>query len=181
MIVRAPNAMIMTTLNIWICTIFEAIANLGEDLDLAKLNWDEFINKEEGSASLIFLFLARVGYVFCAAIFLFRIWTFWYRSELNKVAQIYGEAAVKGNHDNWRPSLYVRMGNTLKLGKKVRFLCLTWMFFIIFPSFMIEFILDIDQETHQLLLVVIYMTGTIPMFVLMVILVRRVKNNYGVV
>merc|ERR1719285_657344 len=148
MIVRAPNALIMITLTIWICTIFEAIANLREDLDLAKLNWDEFINREKGSVSLIFYFLATVGHVFCGTIFLFRIWTFWYRSQLNWVAQLWGEAAVKGNHENWRPSLYVRMGHTLKVEKKVRVVCFIWMSIVIIPSFMVELILVIDQQTR---------------------------------
>merc|ERR1719419_2007766 len=50
MFVRVPKAMIMITLIMWMCTIFEATAQLAEDLDLAKVNWDEFINKEKGSA-----------------------------------------------------------------------------------------------------------------------------------
>merc|ERR1719233_223935 len=181
MFVRVPKAMIMIILTIWMCTICEAAAQLAEDLDLAKLNWDEFISRESGSVSLIFYFLSTAGYIICSAIFLYRIWMFWYRSEWNKIAQIHGEAAVKGDRDNWSPSIYVKMGNTLIVRKKVRVLCFTWVSFAIVPLFLIEFILDMDQKTLQLLSVVINMFAIIPMFVLMTVIVRSVKNNYGVI
>merc|ERR1719419_1078028 len=159
MFVRAPKPMSMVTLTMWMCTIFEATAQLAEDLDLAKGNWDEFINKEKGSVSLIFYFLSTAGHLFCGATFLYRIWMFWYRNEWNKIAQIHGEAAVKGDRDNWSPSTYVKMGHTFMVRKKVRVLCFTWVSFVLFPLFMIEFILVMDQETYLLLSVVVNMFG----------------------
>jgi len=181
MFVRLPSAMIVVTLTMWMCTIFEAIANLAEDLDLAKLNWDKFLNRERDLVSLIFYFLSTVGYLFCSAIFLCRIWTFWYRSEWNKIAQIYGEAAVKENRGSLSPSIYVKIGNTLMARKKVWVLTFTWVSFVTVPLFMIDFILVIDQEILPLIAVVILSFGMIPMYVLMVVFSRSVKNNYGVV
>merc|ERR1719193_333716 len=111
MAVREPKAMIMSILTTWMCTVFEAISHLAEDLELAKLSWDEFMDREKVSVCSIFDFLSTAGYVFAGTIFLYRIWMFWYRSELNKEALILGEAAAKGGQVHQSRSMYLRMRN----------------------------------------------------------------------
>jgi len=181
MTVRVPRALIMSIVTLWMCTIFEAISNLVWDLDLAKLNWDKSMKREKASVSSIFAFLARAGYVACGAIYLYRIWMIWYRSELNQVAQNKGEAVAKGSQKNWSPSVYVRMGNSLRARKKVRIICITWVFSVVLPLFLVDFILVIDQKMIKPLRGAICMVGAVPIFTLMVLLARNVKNCYGLV
>merc|ERR1719397_180062 len=179
MAVREPKAMILCILTFWMCTVFEAIGHLAKDLELAKINWDKFMDREKVSVSSIFDFLSMAGYVFSGTIFLYRIWMFWYRSELNEVAPICSEAAAKGGQEY--QSICVRMLNSLRTRKKVMVVCFIWAFILIFPVLLIDFILPTDQKRLQKLLIAIIGVGAIPMSLLMVVLVRSVKNYYGVV
>merc|ERR1719184_390968 len=181
MIVRGPRALIMSIVTLWMCTIFEAISNLAEDLDLAKFNWDKFIEREKASVSSIFAFLAKAGYLTCGALYLYRIWMFWYRSKLNKVAQTKGEAVAKGCPKNWTPSVYVRIRIRLRATKKLRIFCVIWVFSVVLALFMVDFILLIDPKMHQPLRSAICMFGVLPIFTIMVMLVRKVNKNYGLV
>merc|ERR1719233_361270 len=181
MAVREPKAMIMSILTTWMCTVFEAISHLAEDLELAKLSWDEFMDREKVSVCSIFDFLSTAGYVFAGTIFLYRIWMFWYRSELNQVALICGEAAVKEGQVNRTHSIWVRILTSLRTRKKVTVVCFIWAFIVTFPVLLIDFILPTNQKSLQILVIAFLGAGAIPMFLLMVVLVRSVKNNYGVV
>jgi len=181
MAVREPKAMIMCILTIWMCIVFEALGHLAWDLELAKFNWDEFRDREKVSVSSIFYFLASAGYVFSGTISLYRIWMFYHRSELNRIALICGEAAVKIGKINLNQSMCMRMRNSMRTRRKVMAVCFIWAFIVIFPLFLINFILSTYQKSLQRLSIVIFAVTTIPMFLFMVVLVRIVKNNYGVV
>merc|ERR1719233_26548 len=147
MAVREPKAMIMCILTIWMCIVFEALGHLAWDLELAKFNWDEFRDRGKVSVSSIFYFLASAGYVFSGTISLYRMWMFYHRCELNRIALICGEAAVKIGKINLNQSMCMRMRNSMRTRRKVMAVCFIWAFIVIFPLFLINFILSTYQKS----------------------------------
>jgi len=182
MIVRGPpTSMILILFTLWTSILIEAMSHLTYDLELAKEEWDLFINEEHTSISSILRSLSNSGYVFCASTYLFRIWMFWYRSGLSKAAQSFGDAIVESKKKKQTLSLYVKKRKNLGNKRKVGLVCFIWAVIQMTPILIIDIVVDTGENKMQMLRFALTAMGVIPLFALMIVLTWNVKNQFGVV
>lgn len=176
--IREPTAVISCLFVVWLSIILEAIWHLSLDLDDAREDWKKFWKKKPPMYSSLFRALSFAGYVFVSAIYLFRIYMFWYRSACSKSSQ---SAVIIASNQTRRatPSFYMRKRKILGDRKKVTAACFIWAVSAITPWMVID--LTHKNNEKSLFWNLLSAAMIIPVFVIMIALLLNVKNKFGII
>jgi len=175
-----PTSMILILLSVWFCVVTEAMTHLTWDLELAYKDWQLFINDEQANVSTVLEAMEDTGWAFCIAIYFFRIWMFWYKSELNKVVQPIGDNAKEKGH-KVRLNIYLRKRKYFGNEKYVGVVCFLWVVIEITPVLIINVIINSGDNGMQMLRLILSSILVVPVFISMIVLTLNVKNKFGVV
>jgi len=181
MITRGPPmSMILILLTVWVSILMEAMTHLTKDLELASENWNQFMNQNQMAVTSVLEALADACWVFCLAIYVFRIWMFWFKSGMNQAVQSFGDTA-KRKGTKTRLSYYLRKRKYLQNKKFVAVVCFIWAVILMIPVIVIDLIINSGQNGLEMIRIILSAVVAIPVFVFMIALTLNVKNKFGVV
>jgi len=181
MITRGPpTSMILILVTVWVSIFMEAMTHLTRDLELASEDWQEFMNQNQMGVTSVLETVADTCWAFCLAIYVFRIWMFWYKSGMNQVVQSFGDAA-KTKDKKKRLSYFLKRRKYLQNKKFVALVCFIWAVILMIPVVVIDLIINSAQNRMQMLRIILSAVVAIPVIVFMIGLTLNVKNKFGVV
>merc|ERR1719320_119069 len=174
--IRETNVVILVSILAFIRMLLDALFHLTIDLELAWADWEQF--QFSRTTSMFFNLSYWICFTISLSAYFYRVWLFWFKSVAAKEHTNFGDRRLSevGSGKYFYTSNKKLFGNP----RIVIFVCSLWVIAATVPIFMIIYSNSLRFSPRNAILVV-GSASCLPVLGICIILLRGLKNRFGVI